>query len=122
MLICSCMVQMRDTVELNPAGVFLLEKLFSKSERAKLFRTWAGSASMLLKGGNAIWGKFTMASPSQKPFADFTASQAMRTVPRTIQTIQHCHKSICVSLLHARPAKEGAENGLLQSSSMMRIQ
>jgi phospholipid:diacylglycerol acyltransferase len=49
---------MRDTVDLNPAGVFLLEKLFSRQERAKLFRTWAGAASMLLKGGDAIWGKF----------------------------------------------------------------
>ena len=49
--------QMRDTVELNPAGVYLLEKLFSKQERAKLFRSWAGAASMLLKGGNAVWGE-----------------------------------------------------------------
>lgn len=48
---------MRDTVDLNPAGVYLLEKLFSKRERAKLFRTWAGSASMLLKGGDAVWGR-----------------------------------------------------------------
>lgn len=48
--------EMRDTVELNPAGVFMLEKLFSRQERAKLFRTWAGAASMLLKGGNAVWG------------------------------------------------------------------
>ena len=50
-------MQMRDTVELNPAGVYLLEKLFSKQERAKLFRSWAGAASMLLKGGNAVWGE-----------------------------------------------------------------
>ena len=35
----------------------MLEKLFSRQERAKLFRTWAGAASMLLKGGNAVWGE-----------------------------------------------------------------
>lgn len=64
---------MRDTVELNPAGVYLLERLFSRQERAKLFRSWAGAASMWLKvpllrslshprdeqciqGGNDVWG------------------------------------------------------------------
>ncbi|SGY34421.1 BQ5605_C002g01628 [Microbotryum silenes-dioicae] len=48
--------EMRDTVELNGAAVYLLEKYFSRQERAKLFRSWAGAASMMLKGGNAIWG------------------------------------------------------------------
>lgn len=43
--------EMRDTVEINAAGVYLLEKLFSRSERANLFRSWAGAASMMLKGG-----------------------------------------------------------------------
>ncbi|MCO5612952.1 hypothetical protein L7F22_067225 [Adiantum nelumboides] len=32
--------EMRDTVELPPAGAFLLERFFSRKERAKLFRTW----------------------------------------------------------------------------------
>lgn len=35
--------EMRDTVELNSAGVYLLEKYFSRNERAKLFRSWAGA-------------------------------------------------------------------------------
>lgn len=48
--------EMRDTVEINQAAVYLLERFFSRSERAKLFRTWAGSASMMLKGGNDVWG------------------------------------------------------------------
>lgn len=39
--------EMRDTVELNAAGVYLLEKFFSRSERAKLFRSWAGAVSFL---------------------------------------------------------------------------
>lgn len=53
--------EMRDTVEVPPAAAFLLEKFFSRKERARLFRTWAGSASMLIKGGNAVWGNDTWA-------------------------------------------------------------
>ncbi|BGP52725.1 phospholipid:diacylglycerol acyltransferase [Rhodotorula sphaerocarpa] len=48
--------EMRDTVEINQAAVYLLERFFSRAERAKLFRSWAGSASMMLKGGNDVWG------------------------------------------------------------------
>ncbi|EJD08429.1 Lecithin:cholesterol acyltransferase [Fomitiporia mediterranea MF3/22] len=51
--------EMKDTVELNPTGAYVLERFFSRKERAKLFRTWAGSASMWIKGGNAIWGNHT---------------------------------------------------------------
>ncbi|EUC57472.1 phospholipid:diacylglycerol acyltransferase [Rhizoctonia solani AG-3 Rhs1AP] len=48
--------EMRDTVEINPAGAYVLERFFSRKERAKLFRSWAGSASMWIKGGDAVWG------------------------------------------------------------------
>ncbi|EIW70499.1 hypothetical protein TREMEDRAFT_68093 [Tremella mesenterica DSM 1558] len=48
--------EMRDTVELHPAGSWVLEKFFSRKERAKLFRRWPGSSSMWVKGGNRIWG------------------------------------------------------------------
>ncbi|KAJ8296972.1 Phospholipid:diacylglycerol acyltransferase [Rhodotorula toruloides] len=48
--------EMRDTVTLSPAVIYLLERFFSRSERAKLFRSWAGAASMMLKGGNDVWG------------------------------------------------------------------
>lgn len=58
--------EMRDTVELPPAAAYLLEKFFSRKERAKLFQTWAGSASMLIKGGNAVWGNETWA-PDDEP-------------------------------------------------------
>lgn len=53
--------EMRDTVEVPPAAAFLLERFFSRKERARLFRTWAGSASMLIKGGDAVWGNATWA-------------------------------------------------------------
>ncbi|KAI0262571.1 phospholipid:diacylglycerol acyltransferase [Gloeopeniophorella convolvens] len=53
--------EMRDTVELNPAGAYVLERFFSKKERQTLFRSWAGGASMWVKGGNAVWGNATHA-------------------------------------------------------------
>ena len=59
--------EMKDTVEINPAGAYgesngalnlfrltaprtsVLDRFFSKKDRAKLFRSWAGSASMWIK-------------------------------------------------------------------------
>ncbi|CEH17644.1 phospholipid:diacylglycerol acyltransferase [Ceraceosorus bombacis] len=57
--------EMRDTVELPPAAAYLLEKFFSRSERAKLFQSWAGSASMMIKGGSAIWGNASFAADDE---------------------------------------------------------
>ncbi|KAF8589534.1 phospholipid/diacylglycerol acyltransferase [Ramaria rubella] len=54
--------EMKDTVEVNPAGAYVLERFFSRKERAKLFRSWAGSASMWIKGGTSIWGNATWAA------------------------------------------------------------
>ncbi|KAL1736356.1 Lecithin:cholesterol acyltransferase-domain-containing protein [Schizophyllum commune] len=48
--------EMKDTVQMNPAGAYVLERFFSRKERQQLFRSWAGSASMWLKGGDAVWG------------------------------------------------------------------
>ncbi|WVF71237.1 hypothetical protein IAT40_006037 [Kwoniella sp. CBS 6097] len=58
--------EMRDTVELHPAGSWVLEKFFSRRERAKLFRRWPGASSMWMKGGNRIWGDETSA-PDDPP-------------------------------------------------------
>ena len=58
--------EMKDTVQVNPAGAYgmvycafveegltvypqVLERFFSRKERAKLFRSWVGSASMWVK-------------------------------------------------------------------------
>lgn len=48
--------EMKDTVTLNQLAVSGLEKFFSRDERAYMLRTWPGIASMLPKGGDAIWG------------------------------------------------------------------
>ncbi|KIY63217.1 phospholipid:diacylglycerol acyltransferase [Cylindrobasidium torrendii FP15055 ss-10] len=53
--------EMKDTVELNPAGAYVLEQFFSRAERRKLFLSWAGTASMWVKGGDTIWGNGTWA-------------------------------------------------------------
>ncbi|KAF5322347.1 hypothetical protein D9619_001710 [Psilocybe cf. subviscida] len=53
--------EMKDTVQMNPAGAYVLERFFSRKERQDLFRSWAGSASMWIKGGNDIWGNATHA-------------------------------------------------------------
>ncbi|KAL7421935.1 phospholipid:diacylglycerol acyltransferase [Cryptotrichosporon argae] len=63
--------EMRDTVELHPAGSYVLEKFFSRRERAKLFRKWPGSSSMWIKGGNRIWGT-REAAPDDPPDATDT--------------------------------------------------
>ncbi len=59
--------EMKDTVQVNPAGAYgklqvtplslsthlnvVLERFFSRRERQTLFRSWAGTASMWLKAG-----------------------------------------------------------------------
>ncbi|GAA6018214.1 hypothetical protein JCM11491_005636 [Sporobolomyces phaffii] len=66
--------EMRDTVEVNIAGAYLLEKFFSRSDRAKLFRSWAGAASMMLKGGNDVWGDENSA-PDDPPNSNLTGGR-----------------------------------------------
>lgn len=53
--------EMKDTVQMNPAGAYVLERFFSRKERRSLFLSWSGSASMWMKGGNAVWGDGTSA-------------------------------------------------------------
>ncbi|KAH9177808.1 phospholipid:diacylglycerol acyltransferase [Lactarius sanguifluus] len=53
--------EMKDTVDLNPAGAYVLERFFSRKERQLLFRSWAGGASLWVKGGDAVWGNATHA-------------------------------------------------------------
>lgn len=59
--------EMKDTVQLNALAVYGLEKFFSRSERAYLLRTFPGVASMLPKGGDAIWGNVESAPDDHGP-------------------------------------------------------
>ncbi|KAJ3517266.1 hypothetical protein NLJ89_g617 [Agrocybe chaxingu] len=57
--------EMKDTVQMHPAGAYVLEHFFSRKERQNLFRSWAGSASLWMKGGNVIWGNDTHAADDE---------------------------------------------------------
>ncbi|KAF8200725.1 phospholipid:diacylglycerol acyltransferase [Pholiota molesta] len=58
--------EMKDTVQMNPAGAYVLERFFSRKERQALFRSWAGTASMWIKGGDDVWGN-TTGAPDDLP-------------------------------------------------------
>ncbi|GES89222.1 phospholipid:diacylglycerol acyltransferase [Rhizophagus clarus] len=62
--------EMRDTVELGAFGIYVLERFFSKLERADLFRTWGGLSSMLPKGGEEIWGNESQAPDDSDDTSD----------------------------------------------------
>lgn len=57
--------EMKDTIDLNSAAMYGLEKFFSRKERLEMIQTWGGIASMLPKGGDLIWGNLTY-SPEDK--------------------------------------------------------
>ncbi|KAG1901020.1 Lecithin:cholesterol acyltransferase-domain-containing protein [Suillus fuscotomentosus] len=63
--------EMKDTVQMNPAGAYVLERFFSRKERQKLFCSWAGSASMWIKGGASVWGDADWA-PDDEPESSHT--------------------------------------------------
>lgn len=63
--------EMKDTVQMNPAGAYVLERFFSRKERQKLFCSWAGSASMWIKGGASVWGDANWA-PDDEPGSSHT--------------------------------------------------
>ncbi|OAX43686.1 Lecithin:cholesterol acyltransferase [Rhizopogon vinicolor AM-OR11-026] len=71
--------EMKDTVQMNPAGAYVLERFFSRKERQRLFCSWAGSASMWMKvtplkqtqGGTDIWGDVSWA-PDDEPGSSHT--------------------------------------------------
>ncbi|KAF9380091.1 hypothetical protein CPB97_008582 [Podila verticillata] len=48
--------EVRDTAQLGVVSAYVLEKFFSRRERADLFRSWGGLSSMIPKGGNRVWG------------------------------------------------------------------
>ncbi|KAF9419747.1 hypothetical protein BGZ94_009318 [Podila epigama] len=48
--------EVRDTAQLGAVSAYVLEKFFSRRERADLFRSWGGLSSMIPKGGNRVWG------------------------------------------------------------------
>ncbi|WFD32802.1 phospholipid:diacylglycerol acyltransferase [Malassezia sp. CBS 17886] len=60
--------EMRESVDVPLLLSRMLERFFSAAERTALFRSWAGAASMLMKGGDHVWGNLTSA-PDDPPDA-----------------------------------------------------
>lgn len=73
--------EMRDTVEIHPLGSYVLEKFFSRRERANLFRKWPGASSMWMKGGNRIWGNDTFAPVRELALGVTDDRTTRRTLP-----------------------------------------
>ncbi len=60
----------------------MLERFFSRKERQLLFRSWAGGASLWVKGGNAVWGDAVRA-PDDDEGGDHTYGEliSFRQIP-----------------------------------------
>ncbi|KIM23021.1 hypothetical protein M408DRAFT_332589 [Serendipita vermifera MAFF 305830] len=80
--------EMKDTVSVGPAASYVLERYFSKRDRAKLFRSWAGSASMWIKGGDAIWGNGTHA-PDDMEDGEHTQGHFISFRPKANEEVPH---------------------------------
>jgi len=78
--------EMRDTVQVPAMLANLLESFFSSRERAQLFRSWAGSASMLVKGGDVVWGNADGA-PDDMDNATVTHGVMMEYQPKPDQNV-----------------------------------
>ncbi|KAJ1657558.1 phospholipid:diacylglycerol acyltransferase [Dispira simplex] len=69
--------EQRETVQ--PLGAYVLEQFFNKQERATLFRSWGGLASLLPRGGNHIWGNMTWAPDDDFPADRVTVEENLDT-------------------------------------------
>ncbi|CAO3653233.1 unnamed protein product [Mucor hiemalis] len=72
----------RDTMALGSFGAYVLERFFSRRERTKLMRNWFGGASMLPKGGEAVWGHKSNAPDDQDNEKYATFGNMISFVPR----------------------------------------
>ncbi|RKP07295.1 Lecithin:cholesterol/phospholipid:diacylglycerol acyltransferase [Thamnocephalis sphaerospora] len=77
--------EMRDTVQ--PMGEYVLERFYSRSERAALFRTWGGLHSMIPKGGDVVWGDAASGAPDD-PLTGASRLSAMLSF-RTSDPAEH---------------------------------
>ncbi|KAJ1808440.1 phospholipid:diacylglycerol acyltransferase, partial [Coemansia sp. RSA 2598] len=57
--------EQRETVQ--PLANYLLDHFMNRNELARIFRSWTGLASLLPKGGNAIWGDLSGAPDDPDP-------------------------------------------------------
>ena len=102
--------EMRDTVELGAFGIYVLERFFSRRERAELFRTWGGLSSMLPKGGEGIWGNTTHA-PDDRSYGSRSESYGpmltFRSVPRNGNNSKSSESKSGPQLVHKHTCNSG---------------
>ncbi|CAG8461691.1 6729_t:CDS:2 [Paraglomus occultum] len=102
--------EMRDTVELGAFGIYVLERFFSRRERAEIFRTWGGLSSMLPKGGEGIWGNTTHA-PDDRSYGSRSESYGpmltFRSVPRNSNNSKSSENKSGPQLVHKHTCNSG---------------
>ncbi|KAL2914555.1 phospholipid:diacylglycerol acyltransferase [Polyrhizophydium stewartii] len=85
----------RDTSQLNSYASHILEQFLSRDERAQLFRSWGGLATMFPKGGETIWGRLgeTPADGHPEKHKDMSAMLTVHHVDGAGKTIDLVHYS-----------------------------
>jgi len=71
---------MRDSVELESVRAYIADKIISPIQRVNLFRTWSSVASLLPKGGNAVWGSEEDGAPDDLPELGITGNNSFKHV------------------------------------------
>ncbi|KAI8925823.1 Lecithin:cholesterol acyltransferase-domain-containing protein [Entophlyctis helioformis] len=74
----------RESAQLNSYAASVLEQFLSRDERASLFRSWGGLASMFPKGGQGVWGKPGQRAPdapADSPGNSFSEIITMHQIP-----------------------------------------
>jgi len=57
--------EMKDSADMESVRAYVADKLISPTERVNMFRTWSSVASLLPKGGNAVWGSEEEGAPDE---------------------------------------------------------
>lgn len=61
---------MKDSADLEIPRAYVADKILPPLERLKVFRSWTAIASLLPKGGDAVWGEegSDMAPDTSSPY------------------------------------------------------
>ncbi|KAI8911916.1 Lecithin:cholesterol acyltransferase-domain-containing protein [Powellomyces hirtus] len=84
--------EMRDTAQLNAAGTYMLERFFSRRQRARLFRSWGGMAGMFPYGGTTLWGDASRTAPDEDPAREIPSYGALIDVKFTAEATEDVPK------------------------------
>lgn len=92
--------EMRDTVQFGTIEGLLLERVIGRADRLAMFRSWHSLASMLPKGGPAVWGD---AEP--RAFAADSALASVRLLtPAPNASAESTQPTACLAAGECAPA------------------